>query len=77
MIENEIDLEFKYLISNKSDKYCDKKVRDYCTSKRIVHKFIVLETPQQNSITERIIIKHARSIRLHVRLSKKFFGKSS
>ena len=69
MVENEIGKKLKCLRSDNGGEYCSKEFDDYYSYHGIRRDKIVLGTPRENGVSERMnktIMEHARSMRLHV-----------
>jgi hypothetical protein len=69
LVENETRKRLKCLKSENGGEYWSKEFDDYCSYHGIHREKIVLGTPQENGVSERmnkIIMEHERSMRLHV-----------
>lgn len=76
MVENEIGKRLKCLKSDNEGEYCSKEFENYYSYNGIRRWKIVLGTPQENGVSKRMnrtIMEHARSMRLHARLSLHFW----
>jgi len=68
LVENEIGKRLKCPRSNHGGEYCSKEFYRYCSENGIHREKTVLETPQENGVSERMnrtIMEHARCMRLH------------
>ena len=77
MVETKTSLKVKCLRSNNGGEYIDGGFNEYYAAHEIRMEKTILETPQQNSVFERMnrtLNKYARSMRLHARLPKKLSG---
>jgi hypothetical protein len=73
LVENETGLKLKCLRSDNSGEYCSKEFDEYCAVNGIRREKIVLRTPQQNGVAERMnrtITERARSMLLNAGLPK-------
>jgi transposase InsO family protein len=69
LVENETGKRLKCLKSDNGDEYCSKEFYDHCSYHGIHRENIVLGTPQENGVSERMnrtIMEHARSMIFHV-----------
>jgi transposase InsO family protein len=76
LVENEIGKCLKCLRSDNGGEYCSKEFDDYCSYHGIRREKTVPRTPQENGVSERmnrIIMEHARSMRLHVGFPLQFW----
>ena len=67
----------KCLRSDNGGEYCSKEFDDYCSYHGIHREKIVLRTPQENGVSERMnktIMERARSMRLHAGLPLQFWA---
>ena len=77
MVETETSLKVKCLRSDNGRKYINGGFSEYCAAQGIRMEKTILGTPQQNGVAERmnrILNERARSMRLHVGLSKTFWA---
>ena len=77
MVETETSLKVKCLRSDNGREYIDGGFSEYCVAQGIRMEKIIPETPQQNSVGERMnrtLNEGARSMRLHARLPKTFWA---
>ncbi|GJY95726.1 retrovirus-related pol polyprotein from transposon TNT 1-94 [Tanacetum coccineum] len=75
MVENETNLRVKCLKSDNGGEYSSREFIEYCAKNEIKRLKIVLETPQQNGVAERMnqtLNERAKSMRLHAGLLKMF-----
>jgi transposase InsO family protein len=76
LVENETGKKMKCLRSGNGGKYCSREFENFCSYNGILQQKIVLGTPQENYVferTNRTIMEHARSTRLHVGLPLQFW----
>jgi len=77
LVENEIGKRLKCLRSDNGGEYCRKYFDKYCSEPRIRRENIVLGTPQENGVSERMNktnMERARCMRLHVGLPLQFWA---
>ena len=75
MVETETCLKVKSLRSDNGGEYIDGGFSEYCTAQEIRMQKTIPRTPQQNDVAERMnrtFNECAKSMRLHVGLSKTF-----
>jgi hypothetical protein len=76
LVENETRKRLKCLRSENGGEYCRKEFDYYFSYHGICRENTVLETPQENGVSERmnrIIMDHARSMRLHIGFPLQFW----
>jgi hypothetical protein len=76
LFENEKGKWLKYLRSENGGEYCSKEFDNYCSYHGLHREKPVPGTPQENGVSERMkrtIMERARSMRLHVGFSLKFW----
>jgi hypothetical protein len=69
LVENDTRKRLKCIRSDNGGEYFIKEFDDYCSYHQIHREKIVLGTPQENGMSERMnmkIMEHARSMRLYV-----------
>ncbi|GJT75151.1 retrovirus-related pol polyprotein from transposon TNT 1-94 [Tanacetum coccineum] len=79
IVENETNLRVKCLKSDNGEEYSSREFIEYCVENMIRMLKTVPETPQQNSVAERInrtLNERAKSMRLHAGLPKMFWEDS-
>ena len=77
MVENEIYLKLKCLMSDNGGEHEDVNIKKYYAENRITMEKNILKKPQQNSFPKmmnRTLNERARSMRLHTRLPNIFYA---
>jgi transposase InsO family protein len=80
MVENQTEKKVKKLRTDNGMEFCSQEFKLYCKSEGIVRHYIVLYTPQQNGVAERMnraIISKARCMLSNSGLNRRFWAESA